>query len=335
MPRKTTMLPTRPFYILICSLLLSLGGCAGRTVSYSAWDIDAAANYPQERYLSVIGEAESHEQAVSRGYAALAQIFAVTIDEQSSDYSSQTFVEGAEENSLNRQVYSRNLLSSTNQIIEGAAPVAFSQGGGRYQALVVLERDPAAARLRTQINDLDQQTASLISAAEQHRHNPVLMLSTLEKARQLQLERAPLNRNLSVLSGKAIPPLQSHQQLQLRIHQQLAALRLQLNSGPTLLPQLQHAINQLGAQLSPNSDLLLLGELEREPLLEQGGWFWLRGSFQLTLSRGDGEVLSQQRWPFKLAVQQPSSVETRLRDQLSNDIAGQLYQLLTNTALHQ
>jgi hypothetical protein len=46
--------------------------------------------------------------------------------------------------------------------------------------------------------------------------------------------------------------------------------------------------------------------------------------------RKDGDAIATQRWPIKVSATDENMVMQRARDQLNNDLSGQLYQLLVS-----
>ncbi|MEH6648646.1 MAG: LPP20 family lipoprotein [Motiliproteus sp.] len=316
---------------LVClALITGLVGCSTASTP-PQWSMSVPEDYPASGYLTGVGEASNREQAEQRALAALARAFEVNINEQSRDFSLFRSAEGDEPEGTNQQVSSRQLIAATQQVIEGASPVEYWQYEQQYLVLVALERGGAEQRLRQKINQLDQQSAALIRYADNRQRNSVVQISALERARKLQHQRTPLNRNLSVVSGKSIAPPVTLAQLEKEIRDRLAELQFQLSADTQLLPQLQHAVGQIGASVQDAGDLNLNGSMDREPIVQQQGWFWLRGALQLTLSNNQGEVIAEQRWPVKISAQEPGMVEQRLKDQINADIANQLYQLLTAT----
>lgn len=316
---------------LVClALIAGLVGCSSASTP-PQWSLSVPEEYPASRYLTAVGEASNREQAEQRALAALAREFEVNINEQSRDYSLFSSASGEDAEATNQQISSRQLIAATDQVIEGASPVEYWQYQQQHLVLVALERSGAEQRLRQKINQLDQQTAALIRYAGNSQLNTVVQISALERARKLQLQRTPLNRNLSVVSGKSIAAPATLAQLQQQIRDRLAELQFQLSADNQLLPQLQHAVGQIGASVQFDGDLNLNGSMDREPIVQQQGWFWLRGALQLTLSNSEGEVIAEQRWPVKISAQDSGMVEQRLKDRINADIANHLYQLLTAT----
>jgi hypothetical protein len=317
-------------------LFTGLVGCASTSSSEPpSWSTGTAEQYPGRLFITAIGEGLSREQAEQRAFSALARVFEVNIQEESTDLSLFRQQTGESSESINRQTSSRQLITATEQILEGATPVEYWNEPQRHLVLVALERRGAEQRLRQKMVQLDQQTLGLRQYADNASLNPVIQLSALEQARQLQLSRAPLNRNLSVVSGKALTPPVSVAMLEQQIRDRLAQLRFRLSAESELLALLEHAVAQIGAQSQADAGLQLIGLIDREPITQRQGWYWLRGAFQLSLSNQEGVVIAQQRWPIKVSAQQPGMIEQRLRDQTNAQIAGQLYQLVSSVQLNQ
>ena len=310
-----------------------IAGCTTRGSIPPSWSTGVAESYPSSRYLTAVGEASSREQAEQRAFAALARVFEVEVQEQSTDYSLFRQATDQVSDSINRQVNTRQLITGTAQVIEGAVPVEYWRKKQQHLVLVALERSGADQRLRQKIELLDQQTEALSRYADNAQLNAVVQISALQQAYQLQRQRAPLNRNLSVVSGSQLTPSISIAILKQRIRDRLAGLRFNLSAVPDLQPALEQAIGQIGARVSAEGSLYLSAQMDREPVVWQQGWYWLRGSMQLGLSNSNGEVIAQQRWPVKVSAQDSGMVEQRLRDLITATVADKLIQLLSSAQI--
>ncbi len=322
--------------LLGLTIISWLTGCSSSPSSPPQWLSGQSSDYPSSRYLTAIGEASERGAAEQQALASLARVFEVKIREENTDYTlfsrsggDQHAADDHERTTTNRQVTSRQLQTGTEQMIEGAKPVEYWHDGELYTVLVALDREKAAQRVRQKISMLDQKAAALIKFADNSTLNAVIRLSTLEDARLLLQQRAPLNRNLSVLVGQSVQPAQTVAALEQRIRLQLAQLTFRLADQTALSAQLQHAVAQLGASISNTGELGLNALVDRDPIRKQQGWYWLRGSMQLTLLDSKNDVIAQKRWPIKVSAQGKGMLEQRLRDQMNQQISSQLYQLIT------
>ena len=160
-------------------------------------------------------------------------------------------------------------------------------------------------------------------------------LSALEKTRLLQINRAQLNRNLSVLTGNGLPSKINAATVETEIREALAVLAFDLSANPTTITEnLQAAVASLGSKVSANSAYIIEGVLDTEPVQKKQDWYWLRGSLELSLIK-DGETLAKQRWPIKVSATDKGMVAQRAKDQLAGKLPNYLYQLLSAEKVSQ
>ncbi len=302
-----------------------------------SWLDDPAASYPEADYLSAIGEAGNRDQSGNRALANLAKIFEVAVQDQSFDFA-RAQVETAEGESVttNRQEATRSVSTEAHQVLEGAQVVShWESPEGVTFSLAVLEKDPAARRFREVIHDADRKTGKWVEYANRQAPNPVAALSALEAARLTQINRDMANRNLSVVSGRGIRAPYDQNALETMIQQALATLQFStLGSSGYLDDQLQNGIGRLGITYNEVSGYTLEGKLDTEPIEEKDGWFWLRGSLDLSLSHGE-EHIAERRWPIKVSATDPGMTEQRAGDQIVNQMPAYLYELLTSASIPQ
>jgi len=62
-------------FLVVMDLLTAVPGCGWGRRSAPAWIEGASAEYPVERYLTGVGQAESKPAATERAYGAVAKIF--------------------------------------------------------------------------------------------------------------------------------------------------------------------------------------------------------------------------------------------------------------------
>lgn len=316
--------------VAVPSVLL-LTGCIGG-VKQPEWITKPSEQYSPSQYLVASGSADQQNAADSRALANLSRIFEVAIEDSAMDFSEATVSsQGDVRQVKNEQRAARSVNTFANQVLEGAKVVEHWKGeSGPHYSLAVLEKAPAARRLREKIRDMDKQTDSLRNYASNQAGSPSTALSALEKARLLQVDRAQLNRNLSVVTGSGLPARNSAASLETQIREALAVLRFDIDANPVeLYTGLQGAINSLGAQYFERSAYIIEGKLDTEPLQRKQGWYWLRGSLELSLVR-NGEVQAKQRWPLKVSATDKGMVKQRANDHLAGKLPNYVYQLLTS-----
>ena len=296
------------------------------------WVDTPTEQYPQKRYLSAVGEADSRSAADNRALANLAKIFEVAISDRSLDFS-QSRVSADQSGSTisNVQSAGRFVTTEARQILEGAQLVESWQGeAGRTYSLAVLEKAPATRRLREAVRGADRQIADRVNYASNLAPNPVVALAALEQARKIETERSNLNRNLAVVSGKGIKAPHDQASLEKMLRNALATLHFDAEAdSPQLQQKLESAIAALGITLDSKAPYRLMASLDTEPVQLKQGWYWLRGSTQLSLDY-QGETLAEKRWPLKVSAVDKGMVEQRAKDKLSEQMADYLYELITS-----
>ncbi len=308
--------------------LLGLLGACSSTPQEPAWVEQASTLYAEQKYLSATGQASEQSTADARALANLARIFEVAIADSSMDFAESRSIDGSTDN---RQQVSRSISTEATQVLQGAEIVEHWQAAdGSEYSLAILEKAPAARRLRNSVQQADQQTLELLHYASVLAPNPVAALSALEQARLIQIQRDGVNRSLAIVNERGINSPKSAAEIEAMIRRGLSTLEFSaVAAQPEMLGALQAAIASLGIQYRPESSYQLWGNLDTGPAQKLQGWYWLRGSMHLSL-RNSGDVLATQRWPVKLSAIDENQVQQRARDQLNNDIGLQLYQLLVS-----
>jgi hypothetical protein len=288
--------------------------------------------YPQQRYLSAVGEADNRNTADNRALANLAKIFEVAIKDHSLDFS-QAQVSGNQSGSVvsNTQTTSRYVNTEARQVLEGALLVeSWQSEEGKTYALAVLEKAPAEKRFRDGVRSADRQIEDRVNYANQQAPNPVVALAALEQARKIENQRSNLNRNLSVVSGKGIKAHYDQARLEKLLRNALTTLHFHaVADSPQLQQNLESAISALGITLDKNAPYQLKASMDTEPVQQKQGWYWLRGSTEMSLNY-QGEALAKKRWPLKVSAMEEGMVEQRAKDKLSEQVVNYLYELITS-----
>jgi len=296
------------------------------------WLDKPAEEYPQQHYLSAVGEADDRGTAEGRALANLAKIFEVAIKDRSLDFS-QALVSGDQSGRAvsNTQSTSRYVTTEAKQVLEGAQLVeSWRAEDGKSYALAVLEKAPAERRFRGGVRSADRQIEDRVKYASQQAPNPVVALAALEQARQIEHQRSNLNRNLSVVSGNGIKAYYDQASLEKLLRNALVILHFHaVADSPQLQQSLESAIGTLGITLDKNAPYQLKGSMDTEPVQLKQGWYWLRGSTELSLIY-QGEALAKKRWPLKVSATDKGMVEQRAKDKLSAQMATYLYELITS-----
>jgi hypothetical protein len=306
-----------------------LTACSG---AQPEWVDKPTEQYPQQRYLSAVGEADGRSTADDRALANLAKIFEVAVSDSSMDFSqARVSVDQSGLAASNVQSASRYVSTEAKQVLEGAQLVESWQGQeGKTYSLAVLEKSPAARRFRDAMRGADRQIDGRVNYASQQAPNPVVALAALEQARIIETQRSNLNRNLAIVSGKGIKASHDQASLEKLLRNALASLHFYAEAdSPELQQNLESAIGALGITLDKKAPYLLIASMDTEPVQQQQGWYWLRGSTQLILMF-QGETLAKKRWPLKVSALDEGMVEQRAKDKLSEQMTAYLYELITS-----
>ena len=296
------------------------------------WVDNPSEQYSPQRYLSAVGEADDRSTADDRALANLAKIFEVAISDRSMDFSQARV--STDQSGLavsNVQSASRYVSTEAKQVLEGAQLVESWQGQeGKTYSLAVLEKSPATRRFREAVRGADRQIDDRVNYARQQAPNPVVALAALEQARKIENQRSSLNRNLAIVSGKGIKATHDQASLEKLLRNALASLHFSAEADSHELQQnLESAIGTLGITLDKKAPYLLTASMDTEPVQQQQGWYWLRGSTQMSLVF-QGETLASRRWPLKVSAQDEGMVEQRAKDKLSEQMSDYLYELITS-----
>ncbi len=296
------------------------------------WLDKPTEQYPQQRYLSAVGEADDRSTADGRALANLAKIFEVAIKDHSLDFSQAKLSDDQSGRAVsNIQTTSRYVSTEARQVLEGAQLVeSWRDEEGKTYALAILEKAPAERRFRDGVRSADRQIEDRVKYASQQAPNPVVALAALEQARKIENQRSNLNRNLSVVSGKGIEAHYDQARLEKLLRNALVTLHFQaVADSPQLQQSLESAIGTLGITLDKNAPYQLIASMDTEPVQKKQGWYWLRGSTELSLIY-QGEAVAKKRWPLKVSATDKGMVEQRAKDKLSAQLTTYLYELITS-----
>ncbi|MCX4024703.1 LPP20 family lipoprotein [Endozoicomonas sp. SM1973] len=321
------------YWYLSILCLAVITGCAG-PVKQPEWLTSQPASYPAKQYLVAVGEADNQALADNRALANLAKIFEVSIADISTDLvQSSVSGHGVNRKIKTEQQLSRSINTEVRQVLEGARITDRYKGAnGLYHSLVVLKKSAVGRPLRRSILAADRETTNLIAFAKhQEATNPFLALATLDKAQQVQRQRASNNRKLHVLSGRGVNEKNSSADIEQMIRQLIADLRFEIDADTQEeFDLLSAALGGVGSQIADNAPYLVNLKLDKLPIKYRQNWYWQRGAVELTIYNDSGAIVKK-RWPFKVSGQEPDLTEQRLYDHLTEHLPGYFYTLLTDT----
>lgn len=323
--------------LALVAAALALGACAGSGGSRPDWVDRPASAYSEGDYMSAVGSADNRESANAAALANLAREFEVSISDSSHDTATAIVRQSGEGRQVeNTQRAGRSVTAFAQQVLEGAEVVQHwrERGdlGDTHYSLAILERDPAARRLRDEIRQLDRRIGDVMDYARRHSDRPVRVFSAWERARQWALEREALNRNLTTVSGSGLSARTSTDELLQSIRSGLAALSVVgVADSAEWQSVLSGGLEALGIadRAEEEAEYRLLLEVDSSPVEFRQKWHWLRGGIEFTLLRGD-QVMATQRHSFKVSATEEHVVEQRAREQMMEQMPDYLYSLLTS-----
>lgn len=329
-----------PGIVLLSVFTLLIGGCATKP-SQPDWIVGASAKYPNAQYLLGRGQAANQEEAKDRARADLAKIFQVAVVADSEDV--QSFkTDSASGGGQYEGQSSRRILTSTEQIVRGIQIAELWQDSStrNHHALAVLPRLQAASSLRQQISLLDDAVRNNI---EQSRRNSDLFLKIAAASRGLdaQKEREGLQKSLQVVdpTGRGVDTQLSSAKLKSDLDDLLKRVRIASqisNDSPSALTEVvTGALAQAGflIETGDHPDFVLKSRLNLADLGLIGGWYWQRGTLEVTLSEvSNGRVRGTKRWLIKSSAIDKDSAARRALDQADEVLKNELGSVIINMA---
>jgi hypothetical protein len=322
--------------VAVIGVALVLSACAGgRNGLRPDWVDGASTQYSDAQYLIGRGQADNQEDAKNRARADLAKVFEVAVRAESEDtqsYKSES-ANGQGDARSATQV-TRTIATRTDQVIQGVRiadlwqdPTTKSQ-----YVLAVLSRAQAAASLRQEIERLDAATRTYIGQARGS-SDLFAQIAAASHALQLQVERQGYQKTLKVIdrSGRGVEPEWSAAKLSAdldgllkRVH---VAPRVAGKSVEGLDTAVAGGLSAAGfaVDTGQNADYTLEATLDLDDLGHREGWYWTKGTLQITLyDRASGRVRGTRRWDIKAAGQEAVLARRRAMDQVESILKTQL-----------
>lgn len=316
--------------LLVTFLFLILSACASNS-SKPDWLNEPYSQHPKSRYLVATASADNSNDADSRALAGLARSFEVAIQDQTLDFNKASInSRDGKREITNEQSVGRTINAFSSQVLEGASvDQRWRSEQGEHHSLAVLNKQEAARRFRTRLQEIDRDT-SMLFARSNSAPNIVTKLSALEQARKLQIDRLQIDRNLSVVASAGISSRYSESYLRDRIKKILAAQRFAIQAKPSkLTTQLQSAVVQVGSKVNQSAAYTLQGHLDLNPIDKKQNWYWLRGALVLSLEY-QGKIIAKQRIEIKESSTQHNMLSQRLFNKLTANMGNHFYALLTS-----
>jgi len=334
--------------ILLSLLYLVITACSFTTDksdpdSPRDWVNGQRKEFAHALYLSGQGSALTRDDAKDRARSDLAKQFEVALKEhgqQSQTYMSK-LVNGETVQSLSQKV-SRQLLSYTSRTLQGVEIVDqwYDKNRGLYHALAVLSRNRAQHQFRQELQTLDQQSQQRLRQADAET-SPLIKAALVHQAIDAQKQRRIVQSSLQVVdfSGRgqpaslSLPELIRSRDTLLKDIDIIPAATGEMSSE--LVKILSGASAGAGFSIAKtnNADYWLRVQTLLDPVFEQNGWYWLRGTLQINLSDASGSDVGVQRWPLKASSINIERTQQRLLSEVDKLLKNELRNVLLGFAL--
>ncbi len=328
-------------FALGAALALQLSGCATKPTQPD-WINGDSATYKSSQYLLGRGQASTQDDAKDRARGDLAKIFQVAVAVSSEDVQSFKTAPtgpGQYENQVSRSVSTR-----TEQIISGIQIAELWQDPTTktYYALATLPRLQTAASLRQQISQLDDATRTYIDQSR-GASDLFLKIAAANHALEAQQARESLQKSLQVvdITGRGVEPQWSSAKLKADLDALLKRVRIASHvtsdSAPGFDQVVAGALAQAGFMIETgqNPDFTLQARLDLADLGMIEGWYWERGTVEVTLTDATGRVRGTKRWPLKASARDKDSAVRRALDLSDTILKQELGTVIINMAVSQ
>lgn len=297
------------------------------------WIDNAKASYAENDYLTAVGQASKRDRASNNAKANLAEIFYVNVRSETNTITNASKEQSSIGITLESSTFlQHSLQTKTDQALSGVKiKESWLSPSGEYYALAVLDKRKAAMSLNESILELDESTATLINYSINIAPNQLASLNALREARDEQIARHLANLQLKQVSVSGIPVEISSKKIESLIAKKLATMNIAVNNDNSIdNKSVQYGLSQLGVNVVDESSLVIVAESDITEPSFINGWYWLRGSYQLSIFES-GQVISRKRWPIKVSAKQDALLSPRLQDYINSEITGYLSELLSDS----
>lgn len=196
--------------LLMCALMTVSQGCGWSRSNAPSWIQGGTSEYPAERYLTGVGQAESKTVAGERAYGAVAKIFKAEITAQSRDWESYLVMENRGQTNTERHLTLDQITKvSTDKVIENVKLLDtwVDPKTRQHYALAGMDRAQAGAALAERMHELDQTVETELAEAHQTQ-DKLAKVRNLRRAIKNLVLREAYNTDLRVIraSGQGNPP---------------------------------------------------------------------------------------------------------------------------------
>lgn len=313
-------------YLLGCFFMSSCATTAKQ--QRPQWIDHAQSSYLASDYLTAVGQASKRDRAGKNATANLAEIFYVNVRAQTNTLTEATKAESALGVSMESSTsVQRSIQTETDQVLSGVQiRESWLSATGEYYALAVLNKRKAALTLNESIMQFDSSTADLIDFSANSAPNSIAAVNALRAARDEQIARQMANLQLKQVSVSGVPVAISTKKIEALISEKLASLQVHVVSDKQR-KTVQSGLAKLGVSVVDQANIVITDELDISQPSKLNGWYWLRGSYVLSILE-DGQVISRKRWPIKVSAKQQEILMQRLHDKLDRSINAYLAELV-------
>ncbi|MBU0621430.1 MAG: LPP20 family lipoprotein [Gammaproteobacteria bacterium] len=326
-------------YSAIALALTLLSGCASQP-TVPDWVAGNSAKYTSEQYLTGRGQAATQEEAKDRARADVAKVFQVAVVVSSDD------IQRAKSDSSGALQYeqqaSRQISTRTDKIISGIQIAELWQdpASGNHHALAILPRQQTATSLRQQIGELDATTRTHIEQSRKA-DDLFMKIAAASRAFEVQQEREALQKNLQVvdITGRGMEAQWSSAKLKSDMGELLKrvsiAPRVTKDSPAGLKEMVAGALAQSGFVLDTGNQpqFVVQANMNLVDLGLKDGWYWQRGSLEITLIETAGNrIRGTRQWIVKGNAQNKEGSTRRAMDQadaiLKQELGGAIIEMV-------
>lgn len=311
------------------------------------WVTGESVKYPNSLYVTATGSAESPESARDRAMGNLAKVFEARIVGSSTTRSdTRTHRTGQVETVEQEQRLRQHVNVHAEKVLEGIkiAELWHDQVNGQYFALAVINREQIGNLLKTEISQLDRDTAFELMSTEKQKDS-LRRVAAFQRIIRLQQSREKIQKLLKIidLKGKGLPQKWSLTELETEFSRSLAAIKLSVSVSRDklgserrleLLQQLRAAMAHAGiTETRTGAEFELIAEAEMQEVTRSQGWFWQRGNLQIRLVEvANGITRGSFSWQLKASATQESQLASRYSQLLEKTLKSGLRDALVGIA---
>lgn len=306
---------------LVFFVVLPLAACAvAQPQGQPEWVAGASKKHPAAGYLIGRGSGSTAEEAQNRARGDLATVFEVRVEVVTGS-STEVNKSGNREQVDKRDF--QQVTASTDKVIQGVSIAELWRDPKTmdFHALAILSRAQAAAGLREELGQIDASVARELTNAD-GASDPLLKIGALNRALNTAISRDGFQASLKVVdpSGVGLPPPTPQNVVREKIDAALKTISIAPVVGddggaPEFAGTLKAGLAAAGflAKREADAKLALIGKLALRDLGQQNGWYWVRGTVDVSLvERAAGDrVRGGKSWPIKASAQDAKTARAR------------------------